>query len=142
VKLAAAVLCDYAGVRDGLLTVVGAGVTRIWRQDLPAPMNVMLALMIELHRIELDKQHSLEVLVQDQDGEAAAQIQGGFSVPPPNDLQAGELQLVPMPIDLRNVALRKHGNYSIEVSVNGSHQATMQFRLMSRPPDAKNVKPS
>jgi hypothetical protein len=51
-RIIAGVLCDYAEVREGLLTIVSAGITRLWRAELPAPMGVFLALQVEVEANE------------------------------------------------------------------------------------------
>lgn len=38
-----AVLCDRATVRDGLLHILGAGVTIVYRDKVPAPLDVDVA---------------------------------------------------------------------------------------------------
>ena len=39
-RLETALLSDHASVRDGLLFVVAGGITRVWRSQLPAPLNL------------------------------------------------------------------------------------------------------
>ena len=41
-----ATLCDFAQVREGLLFVSSAGITRVYRESFPAPIGVMLALVL------------------------------------------------------------------------------------------------
>ena len=64
-ELKAAIICDAASVREGLLHVLGGGITRIWRQDLPAALGVALAVIVDLppdvmfdpHEVTVDPQH-------------------------------------------------------------------------------------
>lgn len=46
-RIKAALLCDAATVRDGMLSVLSAGITRVGRGPFPAPLNIMLAVMVE-----------------------------------------------------------------------------------------------
>ena len=47
-EIRVATICDFAQVRDGLLSVISAGITRVWRSQYPAPLGVMLALVFEV----------------------------------------------------------------------------------------------
>lgn len=127
-QVSAAILCDFASVRENLITIVGGGVTRVIRPEFPAPMGVALALVLELHQMELGKPHELEVLVQGQDGEQVASIVGGFNLGRAQ-AEPGETVLAPMPFDLRNVGVPAPGVYSIEVAVDGTHQRTLRFSV-------------
>ena len=46
-QIRAAVLCDFARVRSGLLTIVGAGISRIDTSVFPAALPVFLAIVID-----------------------------------------------------------------------------------------------
>lgn len=130
-QLAAAILCDFASVREGLLTVVGGGITRLWRPAVPAPANLSLALMLELHSMELGRDHELAVHVLSEDGEQVVEVKGGFN--PAGDLDVGENLLVPMALDLRVATLARFGTYAVEVSVDGTHHRTLQFQVRQPP---------
>jgi hypothetical protein len=130
VHVNAAILCDFASVREGLLNVVGGGITRLWRPQLPAPMNLSVALMLELHYLELGKDHELAVVVVSEDGEQVIEVKGAFN--PNGDLDVGENLLVPMALDLRAANLATYGSYNVEVSVDGTHHRTLPFQV--RPP--------
>src|SRR5207302_949196 len=67
-QVVTALLCDYASVREGLLNILGGGVNRLWRAELPAPLNLSMALMVDLHPQEVGSSHDLQVAVQDDDG--------------------------------------------------------------------------
>ena len=127
-QVAAAILCDHASVREGLLIVVGGGITRLGRNTFPAPLNLGLALLLELHQVELARPHELEVLIQDQDGGEVARIRGGFNVGEA-DLHLGESLLVPMAFDLRGVGISGPGPYAVEISVDGTHHRSLAFRV-------------
>lgn len=129
--VAAALLCDFAQVRDRVLFVVAGGVTRLWRQELPAPMGVFLALVIEQDPLEIGAVHELRVVVLDQDGEQLAEVIGGFQVEAA-DVEPGDTVAVPAAVDLRMVSLPAHGPYDVRVFVDGHHQRTVRFRVTPR----------
>lgn len=122
------ILCDFASIREGLLFVVGGGVTRLRRPTFPAVIGCDVALVLELHPMELTRPHEIELLIQGEDGERVASIMGGFQAG--GDPEPGENLLVPVVFDLRNAAVPKPGWYSIEVSVDGNHQRTLRFRAL------------
>jgi hypothetical protein len=126
VKITTGLLCDYASIREGLLFVVGGGVTRIRRTEYPAPFGCSVALLVELHQMELARPHELELRVLGPDGENIASLKGGFQAMG-EDLDVGENLPIPVALDLRNAALPKPGRYNIEASVDGSHQLTLSF---------------
>src|SRR6476620_11747367 len=97
-----AMLADFAQVREGLLFVASGGVTRCYRDALPAPLGVYLGTVLELDRLEAEQIHQLQVTVVDEDGQPLAEITG--------EIQLGATQLminenlnVPITFDLRNV---------------------------------------
>lgn len=131
--VAAALLCDFAQVRDNVLFVVSGGVTRFWRQELPAPMSVFLALVIEQDTVEIGRVHQLRVVVLDQDGDQLAEVLGGFQVAAA-DVEPGDTVTVPVAVDLRAVALPAYGPYDVRVFVDGQHHRTVRFRVTRRAP--------
>ena len=48
-QVVTALLCDYASVREGLLNILGGGVNRLWRAELPAPLDGVDNLRLTLH---------------------------------------------------------------------------------------------
>ena len=78
-------------VREGLLHILGAGITRINRQAYPAPFGAAVAMMLVLHPTEADRDHSLNVLLQGSDGAEVAKVEGTFRGELGPDTQAGEM---------------------------------------------------
>ena len=95
-EIAAALLCDAATVREGLLHVLGGAITRVWSPGLPAPLGVALAAVIELAQEETAVPHELQVEVFDPDGTLIGMVMGGFQTAPNERLEPGEHVLVPV----------------------------------------------
>jgi Family of unknown function (DUF6941) len=124
-----ALLCDAATVRDGLLNVLGGGITQASRAEFPAPLDLELALRIVMHPTEIKHPHKIEILLQDEDGkqvtraninlqpsEEAAQV-----IVPPGDE-------VPIPIHWdfpARPAIPHPGRYSFEVLIDGNHKISL-----------------
>src|SRR5664280_611203 len=79
-KVALAVVCDYAEVRENLLTLVAAGITRLRRDTLPAPLSVFVALQLEVAAGERPFPHEVTARVVGPAGNELATIAGGFQV--------------------------------------------------------------
>lgn len=128
-RIDCALLCDAATVREGLLHVLGGGVTRINRPGYPAPLAPLtLALRILVHPTETDRPHQLEVRLQGADGETAARFDVQFGINDPGDIQPGEEVSVPLPLPMpQEIALTQAGRYSFELLIDGTHQATVPF---------------
>jgi Family of unknown function (DUF6941) len=128
-----AMLADFAQVREGLLFVSSGGVTRCYRDQLPAPLNVYLATVLELDRIEAEKAHELHVVVVDEDGqqlaELAAEIQLGGT-----QMMINENLNVPIVFDLRNVPIERYGSVEIRLYVAREHRRTLPIWVLQSPP--------
>lgn len=122
-----ALLCDAATVREGLLHILGGGVTRMKRDHYPAPLGADIGLRIMLHPTEADGDHVLEVILLSTDGAKIAELSAQFSVEKPTDLQAGEEVAVAVPLPVRQFPLPAAGNYSFELLVDHIHQISLPF---------------
>jgi len=128
-----AMLADFAQVREGLLFVASGGVTRCYRDQLPAPINVYLATVLELDRIEAERVHELHVVVVDEDGQQLAEIAG--------EIQLGATQMminenlnVPIVFDLRNVPVERYGSVEIRLYVAREHRRTLPIWVLQSAP--------
>ena len=127
-RIDCALLCDAATVREGLLHLLGGGVTRAGRSEFPSPLNLTLALRILVHPTEADREHQLDVQLLAADGEQVAQIGLTFGVQEPGALAPGEHVSLPLPLPLPEAVLLPHpGPYSFEILIDGIHQATVPF---------------
>lgn len=128
-KVTTALLCDFASVREGLLNVMSGGISRLWRAELPAPLNVSLALMLELHPTELGVPHRLQVIVQDADGHRLAEADAEFRSDPSPHLDPGEHSLLPLALDLRAGLVSTFGTHSVDVVIDGEHRHSLSFAV-------------
>lgn len=131
-QVAAAFLCDFAEVREGLLFALGGGITRLWRDAFPASMEASLALLLELHQTEGATQHQLQVLVQGEDGQRVGEVKAAFQMGAA-EVDVGENLLLPIALDLRPARLPASGSYTVEILMDGTHQRTIQFKALPRP---------
>jgi hypothetical protein len=143
-RIDCALLCDAATVREGLLHILGGGVTRAGRTEYPAPLNLTLALRILVHPTETGSPHQLEVRLQSADGEVVTALGAEFGVDDTTALAPGEHASLPLPLALPEaVQLPTPGTYSFEILIDGIHQAAVPFIAHEievptvQPPDAE-----
>jgi Family of unknown function (DUF6941) len=108
-------LCDRATVREGLLHILGAGITTLGRPSLPAPMEVDLALLLTPDQVdELVGSHEVSVIVSSDDGTRVAESKLSFTIGP-MDPVPDPLPSVPFSVALRNIILSAYGHYTVQV---------------------------
>lgn len=133
-RVASALLCDAATVREGLLHILGGGITRLHRTEYPAPMQVTLVVQVVLTQVEVGYTHDVMAVIQTEDGEVVVQANGHLDAGGPNPLlEPGESIVLPLVINLSNVVVNKPGGYSIEIAVDDVHQASITFRAVTAP---------
>ncbi len=133
-ELDAALICDAASVRENLLFVLGGGITRYWREDLPADIQVSLALVLKVHPTEMGRPHELDVILMDADGTRLNELKVGFQVDVTAerpDLDLTESALIPQAIDLR-ARFPREGSYSIDILLDAQHRKSLQFQVLRR----------
>jgi hypothetical protein len=74
--------CRYVEIHDNLGTIVGAGVDKYFVAELPATLQVILAIRLLLMEEELDEavQHRSVSRVRDPRGEVLSEIAGDFAI--------------------------------------------------------------
>lgn len=134
-RVSLAVVCDYAEVRENLLTLVAAGITRIRRDSLPAPLAVFVALQLEVAAAERPFPHEVAVRVTGPSGTELATIGGGFQVASTADFESDESGVVSLPFDLRMATAAEYGWHSVEITIDGANRQVLRIKL-TRPPAA------
>jgi hypothetical protein len=131
-RVASALLCDAATVREGLLHILGGGITRLHRNEFPAPMQVTLVVQVVLTPSEIQFSHDVSSRIQTEDGDVVVEAKGHLAAGEPNPmLEPGESVTLPLVINLHNVVLPAAGGYSIEVAVDEVHQTSLTFRAVA-----------
>lgn len=136
-----AILCEAARVADNLLFIHSAG----W-DTLSGPIGiaypVTVALRLLLTRAECGRMHTLEILVQGEDGEPLTRTDVGITAAQPaNDVPAG--WLIPVMASIRfPVMFRSYGLYSIEILFGNSSLKSLPLRFASVPTPPRFDPPS
>jgi hypothetical protein len=126
-------LCDAATVREGLLHILGAGITRLNRPSYPALMGVNLAIMMTMQRSEAQEQHQLKVILQDEDGKQVGQIEGQMGLATPAPGRPGEPVALPIVLNLAHLAIPRPGTYSFEILIDRNVVRTLPFTALMIP---------
>ncbi|MGH9209457.1 MAG: DUF6941 family protein [Acidimicrobiales bacterium] len=131
-SIQAGILCDFAQVREGLLFVASGCLTRMYRESLPGPLNVMLALVVEIPHDEVDAVHELNIAVKQSStaselGRVVTALQAGSSVREP-----GESLWVPVVADLRSGVVPEYGAYDVTMSVDGTPGPYLTFYVVDK----------
>ncbi len=113
-EIRVATLCDFAQVREGLLSILSAGITRVWHNQYPAPLGVMLALILEINPSET-LTNEVRFRIEDADGARLAEASGMVNVSLSPDHDKGEMLTMPLVVDFREVPLPVAGRYQIVI---------------------------
>ena len=116
-----ALLCDAVSVREGLLHILGGGISRVHRPAYPAPLGINLALRITLPRATTasNAEHEVKIVLRKPDdaGEVASVVMGfrsqGEPSPPPAEIA------FPAAVPLRDLLVPAQGHYLIEIHGDG-----------------------
>lgn len=124
-------ICDAASVREGLLHVLGGGITRLWRPVLPAPLAFQVAIFVQYSLPEFGVPHDISVQFFDPQGNDFAGARGGFIPQDPGRLEEGEAMLLPMVFDFRAINVASYGHHSLKVSLGTAEsEVTRDFWVL------------
>jgi len=129
-----ALLCEAVTVRDGLLFILGGGITQGGRTEFPSPLGLSLALRILARPSELAHDHELEVLLQDEDGQKITKVElrmEGTEPPPGVQIPAGEEMGLPIPWTFPGRPMLPHpGRYSFEILIDGDLKSSVPLNVV------------
>jgi hypothetical protein len=123
-----ALLCDAVTIREGLLHILGGGVTSVSQPEYPSGLQIMVALRISLSPDEVVKPHSFTLSLKDKTGEtliASGQIKAAESAEKTIDPDLGGS--LALPFSLSEVQIPRPGTYSIVVSF-GTDRIELPFK--------------
>ncbi|MDP1819447.1 MAG: hypothetical protein Q8K58_06065 [Acidimicrobiales bacterium] len=112
--LSTAVLCDFAQVRDRLLFCSSGAVSRLYRQELPSPLGLMVGLVIEVPLEDAGMEHTLRAEVINRHGTVLAELQNLFRVSD-EGLFPHEVQQVPLVLSITGVRARTWGTHQVRL---------------------------
>ncbi|MFF9123175.1 DUF6941 family protein [Streptomyces sp. NPDC014889] len=131
-KLNMVALCDRATIREGLLHILGAGVTQC-SLGLPSPPDLDLAILIQAEDWqELAGSHRLTATMSHVESDQNHVIELMWDSPriePDDDPAAPKhpLPQLPVVVPLRSIVLTQEGEHSVEVAMDGSPLAQLSL---------------
>lgn len=145
-KVQAALLCDFAQVREGLLFVCGGGIRRIVLPEVPAPLGVMLTLHVEVPPEERANVHELTIVLVAPNLDIVHRAVAGFQAlpgriaagkPELDDVLAvhdGESISAPFVLDLRAATVPEFGQYGLTITIDSQEAAHLAFSVVTVDP--------
>lgn len=130
------VLCDTANIRDGLLNVLGAGLSELGRESYPSTLGCTVAMMLEISEFRQEESFNVRVAVTRPDGTAVDVKPFEMTLTDsPGDGDDGDSSYtVPMFLDATDLPIPEEGPYKMTLSVNGLELSTLRFLSPLRRP--------
>jgi hypothetical protein len=109
--------CRYVEVHDQLATIIGGGIDTFWMPNIPAPLQVMLAVRLAALADELDgTEHKIVNRILDPHGDLIDESEIGLAI---SGEAARPEWLVGVPIPLLvQFEVAEEGTYTVELSVD------------------------
>jgi hypothetical protein len=107
---------DAASVREGLLHVLGAGITNVTLAPFPTPLPLTLASRVVLEPRELQPGHLLRVRLLDNMEREVAKFQVMFEVL--GEIDRREEAALPAAVPLQGLVVTQPGKYLVEVTLD------------------------
>ncbi|WP_037576835.1 DUF6941 family protein [Phaeacidiphilus oryzae] len=130
-KLTVYTLCDRATVREGLLHVLGGGITSA-QLTTPGALDLDLALLfLPDSREDMTAQHEATVTMRQVTANAdLAKVQVAWQAA--NIPDVDPLPALPLSVPLRQVRIDAPGDFEITIAVDGKQAAQLKLGLRER----------
>lgn len=133
-KVTAILLADYATVREGLLHVLGAGITRLAREPLPARLDVSLALVLQTSdEADLLAGHNVKVTIVESSPEGEGQMIANANIEllgPYGPMISGPNYQLPVVVPIQTIAVLRTGVHTITVYLDGDFAGSYDFEVL------------
>jgi hypothetical protein len=135
-KLEIFTLCESAADYGGKLCILG-GFDRIHAPEVPLVLpRCAVVARLRVHRIE-EGDHKLRMTIADEDGKSIVPgVEAQVSVRFLQDLNSATVNLI---LQVNGLKLERHGEYTIDLAVDGIHQGSLP--LYFSPPPQPQVGP-
>lgn len=129
-----AVVCDYVRAEGGVAHVIGGGFDTLNVSQVPTGHNMGVWARILVARSECGRPHRFELIIQDADGERAAEISGPFAAEwPADDDDFPPAWKVGVGLAFNfGVPISHVGQYSVEILVNDSLEKSIPLRVVQQ----------
>lgn len=127
-----ATLADDAVIRDGLMTVVNAGISLLARPLFPASMEAVCAVQLSLTGDEAEPgtHHDVIVQVRRSDDSEAGVTDASFEFVVPEPDFVGIPLIVPLVANFKSVVIAEPGDYKILILSETALLAEVPFKAL------------
>jgi len=133
------VLAEAVSVREGLLHVLGGGITRIDRADYPAPLDLHLAIRVifdDPAQAEREGGHDIVVRLATEDETPVSDLTINFSLSPPMREPSGEVESDDgvaglLDVSLADIRVPGPGRYLLIVTGDGESLGRVGLAALS-----------
>ncbi len=137
-KIESALLCDAATVREGLLHILGGGVTIASRPTYPGPLKLTLALYLSGEDEDFSESITVKVVIRQDEGDAVARAELSFGKIGPKRVELLPHK-VPVVIPVDRIGIPSPGLYKVEITAGN---AFVELELMAQQKSIPGVTPS
>lgn len=123
-----AFVADFARAKNGSLDALSIGIDTIAVPQLPASVQLVLALRLHFDRIDCQESHLIETIVQDPDGSRLAEVHVNAESAWPPIEPAGDRVNVEAVLPLL-LPLSTVGPHSVELGIDGRPLKTINFMV-------------
>lgn len=133
-RLTVATLCDSASVREGLLHMLGGGITAIHRESYPASMACSLAMILQ--HTSREASDSTKVRIQTFEMASGEEIGGAeVEIEQVGSPVTPELPVsIPIVLDMRDAGIPHPGTYEVRISLEDEHVMSLAFTAFDSMP--------
>jgi hypothetical protein len=128
-ELRAALLCEAASTRDGLLFVLGGGIDHWAPAAYPAGLGLTLGVLVEADDRDQGSEHALAIDVLDQKAERIGGISAGFTFE--GQMDPGQTTKLAFAVPLQGVVIPEYGDYEVRLVVDGDTVVATALRAMA-----------
>ena len=128
-------LCDAANVREGLLSILGAGISSVSRPTFPAQLECVVAIQFELSGASPDDKIVLRVVVTGGNGEQVdvPEFETTLSKAPIEQDPPSSSVTIPFVLNASALSVPAVGNYRMALIVNGQELSALRFDALLAP---------
>ncbi|UQB14600.1 DUF6941 family protein [Clavibacter nebraskensis] len=133
-NLASVIICDSATVREGLLHILGGGISMIWRPEAPFELGVVLAFSVQVMPDDndfLEAPNFVLRLDDDADGSVLMELGGVLPLPRPS----GRITYVPVVLDVSTMMVPHYGEFTVRLKIDGLPEVATPLTAVDSKPD-------
>lgn len=127
-RIAMATLADAVNVREGMLSVLSAGVNMIGRSEFPSSLGATLALMLEIPGPVDHGTISIQGSLVQVDSQEKVKEVGKFEANIDYGIGEERSANIPMPIPLETMPIPEIGSYELRIQINEDLSVILPFR--------------